>query len=113
MKTEPTKREESRQSRGPLARALLALTVAACLFAAATGLYGIYNFPDAPLRLTPGGYVGKGGSPRTREDFEAFVRWERVMFVAFPSAFVLGFAFALADGARRRKRQAEEPKVWK
>ncbi len=94
---------EAARSRGPLARVLLALTIVACLSAVGAGVYGVYKFPDAPLRQTAGGYAGKHGEPRTREDFEAFVSWERVMFVVFPAAFVLGFAFAWADRAGRRK----------
>ena len=91
--------------RGPLIRFLLALTIAACLLAAATGLYGVYNFPDAPIRqMQEGLYLGKGGQPHTLEEFERFILWERVMFVVFPSAFVLGFAFAITDSMKRRKR---------
>ena len=90
--------------RGPLARILLVLTIAVCLLAAATGLYGVYNFPDAPIRQTGSGYVGKGGKPHTREEFERFILWQQVMFIVFPSAFVLGFAFAITDSAKRRKR---------
>ena len=88
---------------GPLARALRALTVAACLVVAAALVYGVYYFPDAPIRQTAGGYAGKHGAPRSREDFEAFVRWERTMFIAFPVAFVSGFAFAWADRARQHR----------
>jgi hypothetical protein len=98
-------REEAR-SRGPLARILLVLTIAACLLAGATMVYGIYNFPDAPIRQTEGGYAGKGGKPRTQEDFEAFVRWEKAMFIVFPSALLLGFAFGITDARQRRKRKS-------
>jgi hypothetical protein len=97
---------EAARARGPLARVLLALTLAACLLAVGAGVYGAYNFPDAPLRQTAGGYVGKYGKPHTREEFEAFVRWKSAMFVAFPAAFLFAFAFALADGAGRRKHQS-------
>jgi hypothetical protein len=97
-------KRHSESGLGPLARALRALTVAACLAAGAVMAYGIYNFPDAPIRPAAGGYAGKHGEPRTREDFEAFVRWERTLFVVFPSAFALGFASAWADRARRRRR---------
>ncbi|HEU4596001.1 MAG TPA: hypothetical protein VFS10_12740 [Pyrinomonadaceae bacterium] len=98
---------EAARGRGPVSRALLWLTLAACLVAGATLVYGIYYFPDAPLRQTAGGYAGKQGNPRTREDFEAFVRWERTLFIAFPTAFVLAGAHALANGARRRKRKSQ------
>src|SRR5688572_12953182 len=68
---------QAARSRGPVARLLLALTMAACVLAAATMFYGVYNFPDAPIRETAGGYEGKGGGARTAEDFEAFVAWEK------------------------------------
>lgn len=97
---------EAARTRGPLARALLALTIAACLLSVAVGVYGVYNFPDAPIRQTREGYVGKYGKPRTREDYESFVRWKAALLVVFPSAFVLAFAFALADGAGRRRRNS-------
>lgn len=96
-------REESR-SRGPLARVLLMLTVVAVLLAAATMIYGIYNFPDAPIRQTESGYEGKGGKPRTQADYRAFIFWGKAMFIIIPSAFVLGFAFVMIDSRRRRKR---------
>jgi len=85
---------------------LLALTIVACLLAAATGLYGAYNFPDAPIRRTESGYVGKGGKIHTQEEFEAFTRWRQVMFIVFPSAFVLGFAFGITDAMQRRKQRS-------
>ena len=96
------------KARGPFARLLLGLTLAACLLTAATMCYGIYNFPDAPLRQTAGGYAGKHGGARTREDYERFVAWEKAMLVAFPAVFVLAFAFALADAGRRAKRDGVE-----
>jgi hypothetical protein len=94
------------RERGPLARVLLALTLAACLSAVGAGVYGAYKFPDAPIRQSGEGYAGKYGKPHTREEFEAFVTWKSVMFVAFPSAFVLAFAFALADGGLRGRRKS-------
>ena len=98
-------REEAR-SRSPLARFLLVLTIAACLLAVVTGIYGVYNFPDAPIRPIAGGYVGKGGKPHTLEEFEAFILWKQVMFIVFPSAFLLGFAFGITDTMQRRKRSS-------
>jgi hypothetical protein len=98
-------REEARL-RGPVARFLLVLTIAACLLAVATGLYGVYNFPDAPIRQGKGVYIGKGGKPHTQEEFEAFILWQQAMFIIFPSAFVLGFGFGIADAMQRRKRSS-------
>jgi hypothetical protein len=112
MAGETTRRSEGERvaagARGPLARLLLVLTIAACLCAAATGVYGIYNFPDAPIRLKGTGYVGKGGGAHTREEFDAFVLWERAMFIAFPLAFLLGAAFAITDTTERRRHGSEQ-----
>ena len=106
MSGEATRRSEAEQerarSRSPLARLLLLLTITAFLITVGTGIYGVYKFPDAPIRQTAGGYVGKGGNARAQEDFDAFNLWKSVMFVAFPSAFVLAVAFVIADGKRRR-----------
>lgn len=55
-------REEVR-SRGPLARVLLVLTIAAALLSAATMLYGVYHFPDAPNQAA--------GRPVRRKEWEA------------------------------------------
>ena len=77
--------------------------LAGCLLAAFVMFYGVYYFPDAPVRPTANGYQGKDGRARTREDFEAFVLWEKVMFTVFPSVFVLGFASAVTDAMQRRK----------
>ena len=96
--------QEEARSRSPVARLLLVLTIAACLLAAATGIYGAYNFPDAPIRKTAGGYAGKVGKPHTQEDYEAFIVWEKTMFIVFPTAFALGFAFGITEAMRRRKR---------
>ena len=105
MRLSDVEHEEAR-ARGPLTRALLALTIAAALLAVATMVYGIYHFPDAPIRPTAGGYVGKGGKPHTREDFEAFVLWGKAMFIVFPAVFVLGFAFGVTEPVQRRKRKS-------
>jgi len=95
--------EDFKKKRGPIERVLLVLTIAACLSAVATGVYGIYNFPDAPIRQTADGYAGKHGRPRTPEEFEKFVLWQKAMFIVFPAAFVFGFGFAIADAHRRRR----------
>jgi hypothetical protein len=95
--------EKEIRPRDRATRIFLALTIGACLVAAATGIYGAYNFPDAPIRQVEGGYVGKGGKPHTPEDFKAFILWEKAMFITFPLAFVLGFAFAITDSRRRRR----------
>lgn len=96
--------KEHARTHSPVARFLLMLTLVACLLAVATGVYGVYNFPDAPIRQSGNGYVGKGGKPHTQEDFEAFLLWKTVMFSMFPAVFVLGFAFVVIDANQRRKR---------
>jgi hypothetical protein len=109
MAGETTRRSEfghnQSQTRSALARLLLALTIVMCLLAAATGLYGVYNFLDAPIRKTESSYVGKGGKLHTQQEFEAFILWRQVMFIVFPSAFVLGFAFGITDAMQRRKHR--------
>jgi hypothetical protein len=89
--------------RGPVAKTLLYLTLVAILLAVVTGCYGIYNFPDAPIRPAAQGYVGKTGKPHTQAEYEGFVAWKKTMFIVFPSALVLGFAFGIAETKGRRK----------
>ena len=86
-----------------MTRILLALTLVSSLIAAATMFYGIYYFPDAPIRQVAGGYVGKGGSARTQQDFDAFLVWKKVMLFVFPSVFVFGLAFGITDSRQRRR----------
>ena len=100
--------ERKMKSRRPLQRILLALTLGAVLLTAVTMFYGIYYFPDAPLRQIAAGYVGKGGGPRTQEDFEAFVIWERALLTAFSLSFVFGVAFGITDVMQRRKDKRRE-----
>jgi hypothetical protein len=94
---------DERASRGPLATTLLVLTILAAASAAVTFVYGIYNFPDAPIRPSAGGYVGKGGKPHTAEEYERFLLWERALLITFPAAFLAGFAYEFST-RRKRKR---------
>ena len=96
-------RAEARE-RGPVAKALIVACVAAALLAAGTMVYGIVQFPDAPIRQTAGGFAGKQGRARTRQDFERFVLWEKMLIGSFAAAFATGFAAAAADKLGRRKR---------
>jgi hypothetical protein len=77
-----------------------------CLLAAATGLYGVYSFLDAPIKKTENGYRGKGGKIHTQEEFEAFILWKQVMFIVFPSVFVLAFAYGITESMQRRKHKS-------
>ena len=108
MKNEAIRRAETDQAhastRGLFTKLILALTLISALCAIATGIYGVYNFPDAPLRPSGNGYVGKRGSPHTQAEYEAFQTWKRALLITFPTTFILGFAFAIAD----RKKQREQ-----
>lgn len=90
-------------SRGPLTRVLLALTLLAVAACIATGAYGAYNFPDAPIRPKGGGYAGKTGKPRTRAEYESYLSWTLAMWTVFPAVFVVGAAFAYSDARDRRR----------
>ena len=96
-------RREAAQ-RSPLVKALLALTVAACLAAAITFFYGIYAFPDAPLRKSYAGFTNKQGLPRSQEDFEKFKIWEKTLFVSLGSAFICAVAFGIINSREKRRR---------
>ena len=94
-------------SRGPMTKLLLLLTLVAFFSAGSTTIYGIYNFPDAPIRLRGGAYVGKGDTTRTRQDYENFLSWSRAMWVTYPATFLIGSAFVWADSRSRRSRRRE------
>jgi hypothetical protein len=94
----------SNRRRGPLVRTLQGLMMIAVLAAAITFFYGIYMFPDAPLRQTNEGFANKQGKPRTKEDFEKFKLWEKAFLISFSSVFVFGFAFGITDYLARRRK---------
>src|SRR5688500_8342286 len=89
--------------RGPVGKVLGGAAVIAGVIAAGTLLYGFYSFPDAPIRQTPSGYAGKAGTPRTREDFEAFKVWEKGVIAAFVITFATAFASVAADRIHKRR----------
>lgn len=97
-----TEQKEARRRRRPLAKILLALALASALAAAATLIYGIYAFPDAPIRKASEGFQNKQGLPRSQDDYERFKIWEKAMFAGFGATFLFGFSFAVADLPRRR-----------
>lgn len=101
--TEAARRSARKPPSGPVARILGGLTIVAGLVAAATLVYGIVMFPDAPIRETPKGFVGKTGAPHTAADHEGFQQWLTALFIIFPTAFALGFAYAAASSLGRRK----------
>ena len=98
-------RNDARQ-RSPLVKFLRALTIVACLSAAITFGYGLYAFPDAPLRKSYAGFTNKQGLPRSEEDFRKFKIWEKTLFAGVGAAFLGGFSFALLNGRERRRQKA-------
>ena len=90
-------------SRGALTRVLLALTLLAATAAVATAVYGVYNFPDAPIRQSADGYVGKTGRAHTRGDYERYLNWSLAMWAVFPATFIVAAAFAYLDARDRRR----------
>ena len=70
-------------------------------------IFGIFKWPDAPIRQTPGGFVGKTGGAHTREDYELFKLWEKSLLVSVPLAFAVNFIAALAK--RKRKKESLKP----
>jgi hypothetical protein len=100
--------EEEARHRSPLLKFLFGLLLLSVLSAAAVGIYGIYNFPDAPVREKADGYAGKYGKPYTKEDFEGFVIWKKSLFASFAATFTLGFTLALLETRERRQRKLSE-----
>ena len=99
-------RERSqRHHRGPVTNVLLAFTIVAVLCTISTAGYGIYNFPDSPIRLTNQGYVGKTGKPYTAVQFEAFTTWKRAMLIVFPTTFVCASLFAFSDSVDQHRER--------
>ena len=94
----------SADARGALGKTLLALCVAAFFAAAATLLYGVIAFPDAPIReVATSYYEGKYGVPHTREEFERFKLWETTVFAAFGLTAALGIVAVAEEKLRRRE----------
>lgn len=96
---------EDRRRRSLFVNSLLVLTLISVLAAVPVGTYGIYNFPDAPIRQKGEIFTGRRGKPHTRESYERFVIWQKALFISFGSTLLFGFAFGIADS--REKRRAE------
>jgi hypothetical protein len=88
--------------RGPVAKALLAACLVAGLVAAATFIYGFISFPDAPIRETARGYVGKHGEPHAREDYEQYKLWVKLVAASFALVFLTGFGAVATERMGRR-----------
>lgn len=57
--------------------------------------YGIAIYPDAPIKQCgQGAYCGKAAQPRTLDEYNAFIAWQRTFFVSWAagalSLFFLG-----------------------
>src|SRR5206468_2909732 len=50
-------------------------------------IYGVYYYPDAPIRRCGDGFCGKHGPTRTLAEFQSFENWESL----FIFCFFLGF----------------------
>jgi len=53
--------------------------------------YGVYYYPDAPIRRCGDGFCGKHGPTRTLAEFQSFENWEGL----FIFTFILGFLSVL------------------
>lgn len=75
------------------------------IFAIAGFFYGIWKFPDAPIR--PCGenrYCGKYGKAHSVEDFRDYNRWEIFNMISIPSAIFL----ALFNDRMKKKFKPEQ-----
>ncbi len=80
------------------------MTLASTLFAAGAFGYGIYNFPDAPIKQKGEVYTSKHGQPRTNEDYERFTLREKAVWDSFGSTFILAFVFTALEASEKRRR---------
>jgi len=54
--------------------------------------YGLVHFPDAPIQpCGPDHFCGKRDTPHTREEYDAFRLWEKVIFLSWPFGMASGF----------------------
>jgi hypothetical protein len=90
-------------SRSTITKVLLVLTLLAVAASVATFAYGIYNFPDAPIRPDGGGYVGKTGHAHTRDHYENYLTWSLTMWSVFPATFAVAFTFGYFDWRDRSR----------
>ncbi|WP_228893339.1 hypothetical protein [Pseudoduganella aquatica] len=66
-------------------------------------LYGLLTFPDAPFKpCQDGPYCGKGHVTHTEEEYQAFSRWQTLLFVSWPFGLLVAFT-------RKKKSSAAPP----
>ena len=93
---------QSARRRGPVTKALFVACFVTGLIAAAILVYGIIAFPDAPIRQTASGYVSKHGTPHTRDEYEQFKLWEKLVLASFGLAFLTGFGAVVSNKLNQR-----------
>ena len=98
---------EAARTRPAWVKALIFVGVVLVIAAALSLAYGAFKWPDAPIRQTPSGFVGKTGLAHTREDYELFELWIRWLMVVFPLTFIVNAGAAIA-AKRKSKRSIHE-----
>ena len=84
------------------------IVIALVLAAAIAMGYGIYRFPDAPIRQCGENcFQGKQGQPRSQADFEAFNTWLIVAPALVVLSIALGFVAHSVDRRRRMRENTE------
>jgi hypothetical protein len=86
---------------GPVTKALIVACSVMGLIAAGILVYGIIAFPDAPVRQTASGYIGKHGAPYTQNGYDRFRLWEKLMMTTFGFALLTGFGAVVSRGISR------------
>ena len=93
--------QQAARRRGPVTRRLFVACFVAGLIAAVILIYGFIAFPDAPIRQTASGYVGKLGRIHTGDEYEQFKLWEKVVVASFGLALLTGIG-AVVSGKMRK-----------
>jgi hypothetical protein len=51
-------------------------------------IYGVYFYPDAPIKRCDDGFCGKHGPTRTLAEFRSYEKWESLLFFSFFLGFL-------------------------
>jgi hypothetical protein len=81
---------------------ILAVVLAVVILA-----FGVYAWPDAPIRQTASGYAGKTGVAHTGEEYELFKYWEKCLLVVVPLAFIVNIGAAIISKRRGKDKSLE------